>query len=212
MVPEHLQPSWWLRRVGSYQTCLRIIKSLTKIEYGTSTIVFKQIWYACKGLTGKYDVALQWSHNGCDGVSNHQHRQCLLNRLFRRRSKKTPKLRVTGLYRSGEFPAQVASNTKKIKFDDVIIMNASINILISERYFKNIKRPFTHVVYIRVLGICQRFDTPRRPYDDVIKWKHFRATGPLCGEFTGHRWIPLTKVNGAELWSFLWSAPEQTVE
>ena len=26
-------------------------------------------------------------------------------------------------------------------------------------------------------------------HDDVIKWKHFRVTGPWCGEFTGHRWI-----------------------
>ena len=26
--------------------------------------------------------------------------------------------------------------------------------------------------------------------DDVIKRKHFRVTGPLCREFTGHRWIP----------------------
>ena len=34
----------------------------------------------------------------------------------------------------------------------------------------------------------------------------FRVTGPLCGEFTGHRWIPLTKANDAELWCFLWSA------
>ena len=25
-------------------------------------------------------------------------------------------------------------------------------------------------------------------------------TGPLCGEFTGHRWIPLTKASDAELW------------
>ena len=40
----------------------------------------------------------------------------------------------------------------------------------------------------------------------------FRVTGPLCGEFTGHRWIALTKVSDAELWCFLWSAPEQTVE
>ena len=40
----------------------------------------------------------------------------------------------------------------------------------------------------------------------------FRVTGPLCGEFTGHRWIPLTKVSDAELWCFLWSVPEQTVE
>ena len=40
----------------------------------------------------------------------------------------------------------------------------------------------------------------------------FRVTGPLCGEFTGHRWIPLTKASDAELWYFLWPAPEQTIE
>ena len=34
----------------------------------------------------------------------------------------------------------------------------------------------------------------------------FRVTGPLCGEFTGHRWIPSTKARDAELWHFLWSA------
>ena len=32
----------------------------------------------------------------------------------------------------------------------------------------------------------------------------FRVTGPLCGEFTGHRWIPRTKASDAELWSFCW--------
>ena len=31
-------------------------------------------------------------------------------------------------------------------------------------------------------------------HDDTIKWKHSRVTGPLCGEFTGHRWIPHTPV------------------
>ena len=36
----------------------------------------------------------------------------------------------------------------------------------------------------------------------------FRITGHLCGEFTGHRWIPLTKASDPELWCFLWSAPE----
>ena len=30
----------------------------------------------------------------------------------------------------------------------------------------------------------------------------FRVTGPLCGEFTGHLWIPLTKASDAELWCF----------
>ena len=47
---------------------------------------------------------------------------------------------------------------------------------------------------------------------DVIKWKHFRVSGPLLGEFTGHRRIPLTKASDAELWCFLWSTPEHTVE
>ena len=36
----------------------------------------------------------------------------------------------------------------------------------------------------------------------------FCVTGPLCGEFTGYRWIPLTKASDEELWYFLWSAVE----
>ena len=39
-------------------------------------------------------------------------------------------------------------------------------------------------------------------HDDVIKWKHFRVTGHLCGEFTGLRWIPRTEASDAELWCF----------
>ena len=41
--------------------------------------------------------SLRWRHNGRNSVSNHQPHDCLLNRLFRRRSKKTSKLRITGL-------------------------------------------------------------------------------------------------------------------
>ena len=40
----------------------------------------------------------------------------------------------------------------------------------------------------------------------------FCVTGPLWGESTGHRWIPLANASDAELWCFLWSAPEHTVE
>ena len=62
---------------------------------------------------------LRWSHNGRDGVSSHQPHDCLLNRLFRRISKKTSKLRVTGLCvgkspGTGEFPAQMASNAENV--------------------------------------------------------------------------------------------------
>ena len=38
------------------------------------------------------------------------------------------------------------------------------------------------------------------------------VTGPWCVEFTGHRSIPLTKASDAELWYFLWTTSEQTVE
>ena len=39
----------------------------------------------------------------------------------------------------------------------------------------------------------------------------FHVTGPLWGDSTGHRWIPLTKSSDAELWFFL-AAPQQRVE
>ena len=68
---------------------------------------------------------LQWRHNECNDVSNHQCLNCLLSRLFRCRSKKTPKLRLTGLGEgnspvTGEFPAQKAR--KMFPFADVIML------------------------------------------------------------------------------------------
>ena len=58
--------------------------------------------------------SLQWRHNERGGISNHQSHDCLLSRLFRHRSKKTSKLRVTGFCVTGEFPAQRASNAKNV--------------------------------------------------------------------------------------------------
>ena len=64
-------------------------------------------------------TSLHWRHNGHDGISNHQPHHCLLNRLFGRRSKKTSKLRVTGLCAGNspgtvEFPAHMASNAENV--------------------------------------------------------------------------------------------------
>ena len=72
------------------------------------------------------DYPLQWRHNDHDGVSNHQPHGCLLDRLFRCKSKKTSKLRVTGLC-VGNSPGPVNSphkwpvRRKMILFDDVIM-------------------------------------------------------------------------------------------
>ena len=64
-------------------------------------------------------LALKWRHNERHGVSNHQPHDCLLNRLFRRRSKKTSKVRVTGHCRgnspvTGECPTQRACNAENV--------------------------------------------------------------------------------------------------
>ena len=68
---------------------------------------------------GSEQPALRWRHNERDGVSNYQPHDCLLNRLFRLRSMKTSKLRVTGLCAgnspvTGEFPAQMASEAENV--------------------------------------------------------------------------------------------------
>ena len=69
---------------------------------------------------------LHWRHNDHDGVSNRQPHGCLLNRLFRRISKKTSKLRVTGLS-VGNSPGPVNSplkgpvTRKMFPFDDIIM-------------------------------------------------------------------------------------------
>ena len=62
-----------------------------------------------------------------------------------------------------------------------------------------------YVTMLNALG-KHSFGTPH--HDDVIKWKRF----PRYWTFVRgiHRWI--TEASDAELWCFLWSAPEQTVE
>ena len=73
----------------------------------------------------------QWRHNEQDGVSDHQPHDYFLSRLFRRRSKKTSKLRLTGLWTgnslvTGEFLAQMASNAENAPVDDVIMMSGLV--------------------------------------------------------------------------------------
>ena len=77
-------------------------------------------------------ITLRWRHNDHTGVSNHQPHGCLLNRLFRRRSNKTSKLRGTGLC-AGNSPGPVNSphkgpvTRKMFPFDDVIMRRRLID-------------------------------------------------------------------------------------
>ena len=65
----------------------------------------------------------------------------------------------------------------------------------------------------RAMNITQRQDVlpaffANSPMMTSSSGNIFCATGHLCGEFTGHRWIPHTKASNAGLWCFLWSASE----
>ena len=92
-------------------------------------------------ITGSlFGTTLQWRHNESDGVSNHRRLDCLLNHLFRRRSKKTAKLRVTGLCEgnspvtgefpavTGEFPAQKPLTRNMPPFVDVIMKTGNMDV------------------------------------------------------------------------------------
>ena len=93
--------------------------STVPTKYSSFEPVFIQKYYS-------YIVTLHWHHNDHNNVSNHQPHGCLLNRLFRRRSKKTSKLWVTGLC-VGNSPGLVNSPhkgpvmRKMFLFDDVIM-------------------------------------------------------------------------------------------
>ena len=84
-------------------------------------------WHSTPFLPNEHAISnvsvictLHWRHNEPDGVSNHQPRYCLLNCLFRCRTKKTPKLRVTGLCAENS-PHKRPTTRKLFPFDDVIM-------------------------------------------------------------------------------------------
>ena len=93
----------------SYWLALVFVQYIEAMQHLRSRGV---MWHNCA-------VALQRRNNECDGVSNYRRLECLPNRVFRRRSKNTSKLRVTGLCDgnspvTGEFPAQRASNAENV--------------------------------------------------------------------------------------------------
>ena len=96
--------------------------------FDDAILYFSRTWSRMKTLWyGNADPhSLLWSHNGRDGVSNNQPQDCLLNRLFGRRSKKSSKLRVIGIY-AGNSPGLVNSQhkwpvmRKMFPFHDVIL-------------------------------------------------------------------------------------------
>ena len=135
------------RTVQSDNECCHRQYSYVMILHVTYFLVFP--WHVAHNW-----FALRWRHNGCDSVSNHQPRECLLRRLIRRTSKKTSKLRVTGLCagnspETGEFPAQMASNAENVSIwwrhhgfsrTTDVLCNAETSLFISHENMSGVKQ------------------------------------------------------------------------
>ena len=106
-------------------------------------------------------ISLHWRHNGRDSVSNHQPHDCLLNRLFRRRSKKTSQLRVTGLcvgnsLGTGGFPAQMASNAENVSiwWRHHLVATDVADILRDKKGFSDINYFISQTISYESKGFC----------------------------------------------------------
>ena len=103
--------SWDL--FGHFESCQSSLKYPGYHQLLSIVTYHRNLVYRCI----QYLAPLQWRHNEHDDVSYHQPHHCLLNRLFMHISKKTSKLRVTGLCEgnspvTGEYPAQRASDAE----------------------------------------------------------------------------------------------------
>ena len=102
------------------QICVTNLGSLAHSDTAPSaTIILTQL-----------RLPLQWRHNEPDGVSNHRRLGCLVNRLFKRRSKETSKFRVTGFCAGNhrwlvDSPTKGPVTRKIFAFDDVIMTTMS---------------------------------------------------------------------------------------
>ena len=105
----------------------RWISKLNLCWYNPNLLANKCGTVILNGYAFKWWFTLRWRQNGRNSVSNHQPGHCLLSLLFGRRSRKTSKLRVTGLC-VGNSPGPVNSphkgpvTRKMFPFDDVIMI------------------------------------------------------------------------------------------
>ena len=132
---------------------------------------------------------LRWRQNGRDSVSNHQPHDCLLNRLFRRRSNKTSKLRVTGLCArnspgTGDFPHKWPVTRKMFPFDDVII-------ILTNRDSGNDLLPVSHQAISRTISadILSNEQSKQDAVKFYLKCKHFHWQTFIYFIMSSAKWL-----------------------
>ena len=124
---------------------------------------------------------LQWRHNERGGASTHQPKDCLVNRLSRRTSKKTSKLRIIGLCAwnspvTSGFPAQKASNVENVS----IWWRHHVNIIMWQEHTLSLKLSRTPNIYIMSKQYLQH-----------------ALAAPLLGII--RKWVVIWRISGRQL-------------
>ena len=153
-----------------------------------------QLWYGttncCHIVKNNNYRLLQWHHNECNGMSNHRHLNCLLNLLFNCKSKKHLSSMslafVRGIHWWLVYSPHKEPVMQKMFSVDVILLSAWLDlpkvlVICYSRYHQDIWHK------------CSRLLT--QAFIQALLKQNIKVLHhwPLCGEFTGDRWIPLTK-------------------
>ena len=126
-------------------------------------------------------MSLWWRHNDHDSVSNHQPHECLLNRLFRRRSKKTSKLRVTGLCVGNSLgpvnsPHKGPVTRKMFPFDDVIMWQIYGSLCVANQWIR------WNIQHWQLVMLGWHFSSePQHTVEQAVNWlMELGAQSPCC--------------------------------
>ena len=201
----------------------RKLMEMTFINFINYFDHYDNSWFSVTLIVGSFCadtlfLPLQWHHNGHNSVSNHQPHDCLLNRLFRCRSKKTSKLRVTGLC-AGKSPGPVNSphkwpvTRKMFPFDDFIMTLSFLSDTISA-WSEVVRDSADFNNYLRIFFGQQQSGITRRR-SDVIKKKMWRgltnhrysSCGPRSATIilkSMYRWQGRHGLFNAVLWYIRW--------
>ena len=172
--------SWNLTKVSFL--CLGIHIWIKQTKFHNDNIQFSQWWnfrqdddkFLSVNSSSELQIPrpLRWRHNERDNVSNHQPHDCLLNRLFTRRSKKTSKLRVTGLCagnspETGEFPAQRASNAENGSIWWRHHDNTKLTMAVTD--ITNVRRTNIRLIYFRYqIGLTEVEETVDNKQQEIM--------------------------------------------
>ena len=148
--------------------------------------------------------SLQWRLNDHDSVSNHRPHDCLLNRLFRRRSKKTSKLRVTGLC-VGNSPGPVNSphkgpvTRKMFPFDDVIMFCQENSIRSHRFHCEYTLYQLTFQCHVMLFDCLIYFHSE---FISCITSSNFKGSGITCGTISSNKYSDIIQYHLSNCLSF----------